>query len=188
MNTSNALLVQMMFVVLLTSGIVRIVTALAGLVDRRTGIKLDRLHTGWAILLLLVYFDQFWHALDVWMVQEWSFLKFLYIVSGAIIIFFATNVLLPNASIPDASDLRAQYFRIARSFFLFFGMLQLWAIGSDFVLGRGFTGAGGFNAANFALSMLLMSTRLENVHRLGVVAGALLFVSALLSRELGVIA
>ena len=41
MNTSRALLVQMMFVVLLAHGIGKIVTALAGLADWRTGDKTD---------------------------------------------------------------------------------------------------------------------------------------------------
>lgn len=65
MEITNALLVAMMFVVLLTIGIGNIIMALAALVDRRTPIKPDAIHTSWVVLLLLVHFNLFWHVLDI---------------------------------------------------------------------------------------------------------------------------
>ncbi|CAB1077451.1 hypothetical protein D1AOALGA4SA_5239, partial [Olavius algarvensis Delta 1 endosymbiont] len=34
-------------------------------------------------------------------IEEWKFLEFLYIVAGAMLIFFATHLLLPDSSSAD---------------------------------------------------------------------------------------
>ncbi len=70
------------------------------------------MHTGWAILLL-IHFNLFWHVLDILAVEEWKFLEFLYIEAGAINIFLATYVLLPDASI-KIMDVRGHYFDVRR--------------------------------------------------------------------------
>lgn len=183
MEITNALLVAMMFVVLLTIGIGNIIMALAALIDRRTPIKPDAIHTSWVALLLMVHFNLFWHVLDILTIQEWNFLEFLYIVAGAMLLFFATHVLLPEASSAGANDLRAHYFENNRQFFFFFGLVQAWIIGVDFILRHGFTitAAGALNLVVFALAAILALSSVEKVHRLGTAAGwVLLLVSLIL--------
>jgi hypothetical protein len=184
---TNALLVAMMFVVLLTMGIGNIVTALSVLVDRRSSVKPDAIHTTWVILLLLVYLNLFWHVLDIMTIEDWTFLGFLYIVSGAIVILFATQVLLPDSSSTDANDLRQYYRSIRRQFFLFIVLLQVWIIGVDFVLGNGFTGASAVNVVFAALALALMASRGERTHQVGTISACVLFLAATVARGLGVI-
>ena len=66
-------------------------------------------------------------------------------------------------------------------------LLQLWMIGVDIVLGRGFTGAGGFNVAMFVLSVSMASSQSYKLHLSGTIAAWILFVGALVFRSLGVI-
>ena len=187
MEITNSLLVAMMFVVLLTIGISNIILALAVLVDRRTPVKPDAMHTSWVLLLLLVYFNLFWHVLDILTVADWNFLEFLYIVAGAMLLFFATHVLLPDASSAGANDLRAHYFGISRQFFFFFTLQQAWIVGVDFVLGNGFGPASSFNLVAFALALALMSSQQAKIHSLGTGVAWLLFFAMMVVRGLGII-
>jgi hypothetical protein len=187
MEVTNALLVAMMFVVLLTIGIGNIVMSLAAVIDRRTTIKAAVLHTSWVILLLLVYFNLFWHVLDLLAVQDWKFLDFLYIVSGAILIVFATHVLLPDASSSDANDLRLHYMGVSHQFFLFMSLLQAWTLGVDFLLGTGLTVASAFNLVALVLFVVLMLSRAPGLHRTGAVTTWILFLAAMAARGAGII-
>ncbi len=109
MEVTNALLVAMMFIVLITMGVGNIIMALAAIIDKRTTLKVDPIHTSWVVLLLLVHFNLFWHVLDILTIEEWNFLGFLYVVAGAVIIFFATHILLPDAA-NESTDVREHYF------------------------------------------------------------------------------
>lgn len=187
MEISNALLVAMMFIVLLTMGIGNILMALASTVDRRSSLKADALHTSWVLLLLLMHFNLFWHVLDILSIEEWVFLEFLYIVAGAILIFFATHILLPDAS-ADATGVRNHYFEVRPQFFGFLGVLMIWIVGVDLLFGDGFTTASFFNMAGLVLfSVMAVSSQIQ-VHRIGTVIAWLLFVALLTARSLGMAA
>jgi hypothetical protein len=97
------------------------------------------------VLLLMVHLNVFWHVRDVWTGVDWTFRKFLHVVVGGMLMFSATNLLLPNISSPDASDLSRYYFGINRQFFPLLGFMQAWAFGTDLIMGRGFTIVGGIN-------------------------------------------
>jgi hypothetical protein len=186
MEITNALLVAIMFIVLLTMGIGNIVMALATIVDKRTPVKTDLIHTSWVILLLLVYLNLFWHVLDILTIEEWAFLEFLYIVAGAIIIFFATQVLLPDPSSPDANNLRDYYFGICRQFFFFLALLQIWVVGVDFLLGKGFTTPGIFNVVAFFLFITMASSQHAKLHNIGTGLAWLLYLCVSVFKGMGI--
>jgi hypothetical protein len=187
MSASSPLLVQIMFVMLLTMGVGKIVTVLAALVDPRTQIRPDAIHTSWVVLLLMVHLNVFWHVREVWTGIDWTFPKFLYVVAGGMLMYFATNLLLPDTSSSDAGDLRAYYFGINRQFFLFLGFVQGWAFGTDLVMGRGFTIAGGINLVAVALAVVLIASQQPTAHRWGAGAAWLLYLGAIALRGLGTI-
>ena len=70
MEITNALLVAVMFIILITTGIGNIIVGLAVLVDKRTPVKADTVHTSWVLLLLLIHFIMFWHVLDILSIEE----------------------------------------------------------------------------------------------------------------------
>jgi hypothetical protein len=184
MEITNALLVAMMFIVLITIGVGNIIMGLAVLVDKRTPVKADAIHTSWVLLLLLIHFNMFWHVLDILSIEEWKFLEFLYIVAGAILIFFATHLLLPDPSSADAGDLRTHYFNISRQFFSFLALLQVWMLGVDLLLGKGFTSDGIFNVIALVLFVILALVSQPKVHNVGTGVGWLLFIIVIAVRAL----
>jgi hypothetical protein len=187
MEVTNALLVAMMFIVLLTMGIGNIIAALAAIIDKRTPMKADPVHTSWVLLLLLMHFNLFWHVLDILSIEHWAFLEFLYIVAGAAIMFFATHVLLPDAT-STATDVRSHYFDVRRQFFVLLGLLMIWSIGVDVILaGDGLTpsGVGNLIGLVFFSAMALLSQ--PGIHKVGAGVGWVFFVAMLTARGLGII-
>jgi hypothetical protein len=94
------------------------------------------------------------------------FRDFLYVIAGPIIILFATDLLVPDFSGQESSNLRTHYFGVSRQFFSFLALLQVWAIGTDFVMRRGFTWAAGFNLVFMGLALLLAFSKEAKTHRL----------------------
>ena len=186
MEITKALLVAMMFIVLLTMSIGNILMALASTVDKRSPVRANAIHTGWVILLLLMHFNLFWHVLDILAVEEWKFLEFLYIVAGAILIFFATHVLLPDAS-SNTTDVRDHYFDVRRQFFGFLGLLMIWTIGVDLLFGDGFTSASGLNLVGLVLFIVMASSSQIWVHRIGTGVAWLWFAAMLAASGSGAV-
>lgn len=177
MDITNGLLVPLLFVTLLGLGIAHVVTAMAGVVRGDTDSRPDGLLVAWTILLLLAYLDLFWHTLDLLNVEVWGFGGFLYVVLGPILLFFATSVLLPGASVPASVSDREHFLSVSARFFGLLALLQLWIIGADQVLGSGFTIAAAINAAAAVVLGLMAVNRRTATHVTGTVVFALLFLA-----------
>jgi hypothetical protein len=186
MEVTNALLVAMMFIVLLTMGIGNIIMALAALIDKRSAVKGDSIHTSWVLLLLLIHFNLFWHVLDILSIEEWVFIEFLYIVAGAVVIFFATQILLPDAS-SETTDVREHFFDSHTRFFGLLGLLMLWSVGVDVLFGDGLTSAGITNLVAFVFFAILALSSQPGLHKAGTAVGWLIFVGVIIARGLGYI-
>lgn len=187
MEVSSSLLVAIMFVIILSMGIGHILGAAAAMIDRRVAQRISALHVNWMLLLLLLYFNLFWHTLDLLSTEEWGFTGFLYIMAGAILIYFATYILLPEIPPDDSLDLRAYYFEVSRQFFFLLALLQAWIIGVDFLLGTGFTSAGVVTLVALLLALLLATSRKITVHVGGTVVAWVLFLGSMVARSLGLI-
>lgn len=183
MEISHGLLVAIMFVVLLSMGIGTLLAGLAGAMGQGSP---SRIHASWLVLLLLVYFNLFWHTLDVLSIEDWGFAGFLYIVAGPILLFFATTVLVPGDN-AEVSGVEA-FFAISRRFFTTLAAVQLWVIGSDFLLQKGFTAGGALNALAFVLAAVLASTHNVKTHTVGAAIAWLLFLTTVALGGLGLTA
>ena len=186
MEVTNALLVAMMFIVLITMGVGNIIMALAAIIDKRTTLKADSIHTSWVVLLLLMHFNLFWHVLDILSIEEWAFLGFLYVVAGAVIIFFATHILLPDAS-SGTTDVREHYYDSHGRFFGLLALLMAWSLGVDFLFGGGLTSAGIANIIGFVFFAVLAMSSQPAVHRIGAGVGWLFFIALVAARGVGII-
>ncbi len=65
MEISNTLLAAIMFVMILSVGIVSILSWLAGIINLRSEKKIGWMLINWLILLLLAHLKMFWHTLDI---------------------------------------------------------------------------------------------------------------------------
>ncbi|MDH3732447.1 MAG: hypothetical protein OEU54_02895 [Gemmatimonadota bacterium] len=187
MDITSDLLVALMFVLILGMGIGHVVTTLAALVDRRSALRVHRVHASWAVLLLLVYLSFFWHTIDLFAVTDWGFGGFLYVTTGPILLFFASCVLLPDVGSPEPEDLLDAYFAVSGQFFFILMGLQVWTLGADALLGNGVTAAGGLNLATLVLAGTLARSRSLRLHEIGVGSAWLLFIAGAVLRGLGVL-
>lgn len=186
MEITNSLLVAMMFIVLLTIGIGNIIMTLAIMVDRRSALRFDAIHTSWMILLLLVYFRLFWQVLDILSIENWSFWGFLFILGGPLILLFATNMIVQDKGSELASEPRGHYYAVARQFFFFIALQQAWAIGVDILFGDGITLMSGVNIVAGLLFLIMASSPTERVHSFGTVVAWLLILGAVVLQGAGV--
>jgi hypothetical protein len=185
MEITNSLLVAIMFVVLLSMGIGNALTAIVTVVDRRTPLRIDWFHASWMVLLLLVALSLFWHTLNLLDIEDWQFSAFLYVITGPILLFFGSGLLLPSDA--ETEELRTHYFAVRPQFFGALALLQLWVIGVDVLLGSGFTAASTFNAVALGIVLVLAVFERAGVHAVGTALAWALFLTAVTLRGLNVI-
>jgi len=185
MELSSSMLVSIMFVVLITIGVGNILMSLAAMVDRRSNVAASRMHISWIVLLLLVYFNLFWHTLDILSIEIWTFSEFLYLILGPVLILFASQVLLPNPSRTDAGELSERYFEVSRPFFLLLAASQIWVNGVDLILGDGLTRLGSINGVATVFALILAFSYNRTVHMFLTIAMWLLFLIASAVQGLG---
>jgi len=164
MEVPTALLVALMFVTLISIGIGNILMSLASMVDRRSPVTASRLHLSWIVILLLTFFSLFWFTLDVLAVEEWTFIEFLYVMLGPVLILFASQILLPRASSEGAADLDENYFEVSRPFFLFLAGTQVWVNGVDLILKDGLVLAGALNGFIGVIALILAFSTSRKIH------------------------
>jgi len=186
MEVSSALLVAMMFVMVLSIGIGNILMGLSSLLSQRSPREIDWLPTSWVILLLLQHLNMFWHTLTILEAEEWGFGGFLYVVTGPILLFLATSLLLADPVYAGPSDAQEHYFRVARRFFSILAVLMLWMIGVDFVLGSGFTAAGLWNAGLVVLFLFLANSQAVRLHVTSTGVTWVLLLSLLIARAFSI--
>ena len=188
MEISNTLIAAIMFVMILSMGIMNILSWLAGIASHRSEQKIGWILISWLVLLLIAQLNMFWHTLDILSIEDLKFGGFLYIIVGPILIFFATSVMLPGALPAESNGMRGHYFGVSRRFFAILALLQLWDIGVDMVLGKGFSGMDIFSVAVLALALALMSSQHARFHVVGTAVAWLLFLASLSLRGFGVVA
>lgn len=186
MEITNGLLVAMMFIVIITIGIGNILMAIAGTVGQGWSRKEDGMHTSWVVLILLAHFNLFWHTLDLLDVETWSFIGFLYVVMGPILLFLATSILISGGD--EASRGNEHYYAVRRSFFTWLALLQLWFIGIDFVLRGELIGSTAINGAALVVVLGLRATAKESHHLLGTSVMWALYLTGVALRGTGTIA
>jgi len=182
MEISSSLLVSIMFVTILSMGIGNILMGLASIVDRQSGVITYPVHTGWVVLLLLLHFNLFWHMVDIFSMDDWKFIDFIVVICGPIILFFATSVLLSGGK---EKDNEAHYYSVAKQFFVFLAILQVWNLLADLVLNRGFTDSGAFSIVVMVVFLVLSFSRNPNLHRMGHATVWILFLATLFLRGTG---
>lgn len=185
MEITNSLLVAMMFILVLSIGIGNILMGLALLFDRRKGHEAHWILVSWLVLLLLQHLNLFWQTLDILDVEEWGFRGFLFVITGPILLFLATCLVLPAPEDEPSDDPLALYFKVSRRFFLTLAGLAAWMIGVDLVLAKEVNPATGWAVAELALFVVLASSPHRRLHAAGTLVAWVLFLSLIVARGFG---
>ncbi|MEV8466261.1 hypothetical protein AB0T83_05600 [Fluviibacterium sp. DFM31] len=96
MDVPTGLLVALMFVTLLTMSFGNILAAFAPRIQSKDPVFAHRLHGLWWAILSLVILETFWRCTAIFLVEDWSFVEFLYMILGAAFLFFASTSLPEN--------------------------------------------------------------------------------------------
>jgi hypothetical protein len=158
-----------------------ILMGLASVMQRGSDIAIHWLPLTWVLLLLLLTLDLFWQTLVILEVEKWGFGQFIFIISGPVLLLFATSLMLPDSARATDGDYRAHYFAIASRFFGLMAALMAWMVGVDFVFGDGMAPTTWLNIAEGGLLSVVVMSKQARVHQVvtlltaaGLVLGALL--------------
>lgn len=182
MEVSTSMLVALMFITLLSMGIGNTVNTLSVIVEKGKQSGYNTLQIGWLGIILLSYFNMFWHTIDLLSVEEWGFLGFLYIMIGPILIYFTTSILIANYS-EDVTHNRL----VNPRFFTVFILLQVWIITVDILLEKGIMEHSLPNIVLMLIAFVLIGKQNETIQRYGLIASLGVVMLALLLRSLGVL-
>ncbi len=180
MEVSTTLLVALMFVTLLSMGIGNAVNTLSVIVEKGNKSGYSRLVIGWLVLLLISYFNMFWHILDLLSIDKWGFIGFLYMMTGPILIYFATSILIASHS-----DEEKKTSSVKPRFFVVFLLLQGWIITVDIMLEKNMIEHSLINVILILISFILMFKEDETIQRYGLIAGLGVVMIAMVLRSLG---
>ena len=188
MDISYTLIVALMFITILSFGFANILTSLGEILDRKNNIAVCTVHLNWILILLIIHFNMAWHAVLLATNSNWTYDTFLFVELGPILAFFATRILAPSEDkTGEPEALKLNYTNISQQFFVILAFIQAYAIGSDLILDRGFTGSGVFNILLIVLSLLLIKLKTYKIHVYGAVLAWCLILSAIALRSFGVI-
>ena len=173
MDNINTLLVAFMFITILTLGIAGVLSELAEVVRRVDRRDRDPLLIGWTLLLLFGYFTLFWHTADITLVDHWGFWLFLFAETGPVLLLFATQIML-GALAADPADEAASAHRQGR-FFVIFGLLQVWSIAAELVVGGGFSVGSALDIVVLLTCVALVTSRSRQLHAAGLAVVAIAY-------------
>ena len=182
MEVSTTLLVALMFVTLLSMGIGNTVNTLSVIVEKGKRSGYSQLQVGWMGLILLSYFNMFWHVLDLLSIDKWGFLGFLYMMAGPILIYFATMILIATKSEDETKKML-----INPRFFAVLMLFQGWIISVDIMLGKSIVENSLLNVALLLIILVLMRNDDERIQRYGLIASLGVVVLAVVFRSSGMI-
>lgn len=181
MDNPTTLLVAIMYVTIVATGLVNVLMALSDIVGRK--LKTDSIHTGWLVLLLLVYLNFFWQTTAILEIEGWDFLAFISFIIGPIVLLFATNLLTSPADTEQGAMRDQYYFKQSARFFVLLALVQAWTIGLDLVFDNvGF--ATYLTAGIGVLFIILIMTKNYRAHFAGLTAIGLVFILRMIMQAL----
>lgn len=177
MDNLNTILVALMFVTILTMGIGNVLVTLAAIVQAGETEGRDRLHISWIALLLLIHLNLFWQSVHIVAREDWKFDGFLFIITGPILLFLATHIMLTKGSPDDGADRPSRYLNISKRFFSLFALLQIWSILVEIYLEDGAAVELLFESAFVVLALFLLVSKQYRYHSAGAVVAWALYLS-----------
>lgn len=188
MEITTAVLVAIMFITILTVGIVNIITAIGSIFEQTDKKLLDWILISWIILLLLIHLNLFWETLTILEQQDWSFVEFLFVLIGPMLLLLTSGFILPDNKEGGATFLRTEHLQVERRFFSGLCLLMIWGLGVEFILGKGDTSNAVGDFAGLVLFGILAVSRNERIHTALTVVAYILILTLFALQGIGTIA
>lgn len=184
MDNPATLLTAIMFVTILGMAIGNLLMACAEIAGGNRQPPLERIHLSWIVLLLLAMLNLFWETAAILDVAEWAFIDFLYVITGPMVLLFATGVIIAPAAEGDGP--RQHYFELCGRFFAMMAIQTAWLIGMDFYFAM-LSYLSLMNGVLLALFVVLTISRNYQLHIVGNGIAWAGFIAPLPLRMLGLI-
>jgi hypothetical protein len=178
----TTILVAIMFVTILSMGIGNLLGSLADIVNHASTSRRSRTHVSWIVLILLTHFALFWNTKEIVDVENWTFAAFLITVTGPVLLFFTTSILLSPPEPGDDADLDGFFARLQRPFFLMFACQQAWVLVVGYLMNGGWIPKDLLNGILVLLALVLGFSRSPALIRGGTIAAWALMGAALVVR------
>jgi len=137
-----------------------------------------RLREDWTLLswlLLLVHFLLFWNTLSILSIADWKCRGFVHIMSGPILLLFASSVISPPPGAFQPGALREHFLEVAKRFFIFLGLVQLWKLGTDLFFGGSFDRLSAMDAVTLVIVLVLAYSEAPRLQVAGTLAAWVMF-------------
>ena len=110
-------------------GIVRLLGAFAEYLRNQQRIEVKKywVFELWTLFQFLMHIVLWWSLWNLRQVEVFNFGMYLYLLTGPIILYLGTSLLVPNLD-EGRIDLRIHYFRVRPVFFTTMGLFWLWGI------------------------------------------------------------
>jgi len=158
-------------------GIVRLLASFAEYLRHQS--KLEVAHywvfSLWLPFQFLLHVLLWWSLWNYRMVEEFTFLDYLYLLSGPVLLYLGTSLLVPDVE-NHAINLRKHFYKVRPAYFTIAAFLWLWAIFLFPVLTGRFAPTAPFLASFLAISLMLRFTANPKIHTALVIASWLLLI------------
>src|SRR5260221_10778421 len=137
--------------ILLGRGIPHLLGGMAPLLSRRADVRMYWPLPIWLVTLFLIHVQTWWTMFGLRRVGHWSFAEFLIVLMQPVLLYLMTALIRPDRQEAGALDLKADYLRESRPFFLCLFLVLCFSLAKDLTL------SGHLPAApNFAAHILFM--------------------------------
>lgn len=134
MEVSTSLLVVLMFTSIVGIGIANILMAFTNQVSALAIVQGKRLGAAWLLIMLLSYLAMFWNSTLIIEREHWSYVLFLFVITGPVLLLFASSLMarMLSGEIDEQSPVDVEH--ALPRFFLIYALVQVWFIGMDYLL------------------------------------------------------
>lgn len=187
MEITNALLVALMFITILTIGIGNVLSAITTMVIKGNTLSLNRIFSCWVILLLLLLLSQFWETLVILEKESWNFGGFVTVLIGPMLLLVASQLVVapPKEGVTDYS--REHYDAISRRFFMTQALVMVWAVVMDGVLGVGINTNSAWDIVLLVIFLLMAFSRSQTIHNIVTLIAVIVMITLFALRGSGVV-
>lgn len=132
MDNPSTLLVAIMFVTILGIAIGNTLMTCADIAGGLRRPVPKRLQISWILLMLFALLSLFWETTALLEVEDWLFVEFIYVISGPMILLFATSIITAAAPEDLGVESHDHYLELSGRFFLMLALHELWILGIDY--------------------------------------------------------
>ena len=160
-------------------GIIRLLNALAEFLRRHKALNLKHysVYTMLVIYQLLVHLLFWWSAMGLRAAGDidFTFLMYLYLLTGPTLLYLGTSVMLPDFD-KETKDLRAIYYGIHKPYFTILASFMLWGIFLWPIFGYSFAPNVPLLIATLIIALILRMTANPRVHMALMIANLSIYV------------